>query len=99
MVTPQTIQATVATTASRIRRSAQFIGVCTGSTAAWSFAATFLWRRAYHTVNASPARVKVAHIAIRNGAPDSSGTLAMPWATATLKGFIQEVANPIWLAM
>ena len=35
---------------------------------------------------------------MRKPAPEPTGTPEMPWATATLKGFIQLVAKPIWVA-
>lgn len=45
-----------------------------------------------------PKAVKNTHITIRKPAPERTGICEIPWAIATLKGFIHEVAKPICVA-
>ena len=49
-------------------------------------------------VNTMVSPVNRIHRTIRSGAPDITGIPAIPWATARLKGFIQDEPKPIWVA-
>ena len=58
----------------------------------------FLIFCAYRMVNTIPTTVNTIHMGTRNQAPDMTGIPEIPWATARLKGFCQEVPKPIWVA-
>jgi hypothetical protein len=53
---------------------------------------------AYLIVNRRPNEVKTSQANILKPAPEKTGISAMDWAIAMLKGFIHDVAKPIWVA-